>query len=232
MFASLGAAALAGLVGSPHCVGMCGSFALACGGNSRGAAWHAGRLTTYAALGAVAGAVGGALPGPGWVAAVVSTGLLVWFAAALAGLAPEPTVRIPGLSDLAGRAARARGTLPGYALGLATGLLPCGLVYAALAVPVASGSALVGSLSMVAFGLGTIPALAALTLGARRWMTRDLRMRRVLAAGVLLFGLASVATRQGGPMAMHDMTHSAPSEVHSAPAPAGDPIHPPADAGA
>ena len=86
------------------------------------------------------------------IAAAVSTGLLVWFAAALAGLVPEPTVRIPGVSSLAGRAARSKGAAPGYLLGLATGLLPCGLVYAALSIPVASGSALVGSLSMVAFG--------------------------------------------------------------------------------
>jgi sulfite exporter TauE/SafE len=216
---------------------MCGSFALACGGGSRGVAWHAGRLTTYAALGAVAGAVGGALPGPGWVAAAVSTGLLVWFAAALAGLVPEPTVRIPGVSSLAGRAARSKGAAPGYLLGLATGLLPCGLVYAALSIPVASGSALVGSLSMVAFGLGTVPALAALTAGARRWMMRDLRARRILAAGVLLFGLASVAMRQSGPMAGHAPAHdiagpSGAPEAHPTPASTGVPTRPPADAGA
>jgi sulfite exporter TauE/SafE len=219
-------------------MGMCGGFAVACGGGRRGAAWHAGRLTTYALLGAAAGALGGILPGPSWVAAVVSTALLIWFAAALAGLVPEPTVKIPGLSRLAGTVARERGAAPGYLLGLSTGLLPCGLVYAALAVPVASGSAAVGALSMVAFGLGTAPALVAMTAGARRWVTRDLRARRALAFGVLVFGLASVAMRQGGPMTAHvhgAADEAAPTsglpEAHSAPAHAGASSHAPADAG-
>lgn len=221
MLPSLGAAALAGLVGSPHCMGMCGGFATACGGGRRGSAWHLGRLTTYAVLGALAGAFGSILPGPSWVAAAISSALLIWFAGALAGLLPEPTLRIPGVTRLASRAASNEGFAPGLLLGLATGLLPCGLVYAALAIPVASGSPLAGALSMVAFGLGTVPALAAFSMGARRVFLRDLRSRRILAAGVLLLGLASVGMRQGmgpghgpGPAHSHGpaTTTPAPSE--------------------
>ncbi len=178
-------------------MGMCGGFATACGGGRRGVAWHIGRLGTYAMLGALAGSFGAVLPGPSWVAAAVSTGLLIWFAGALAGLLPEPTLRIPGLTRLATRASATDGFGPGFVLGLATGLLPCGLVYAALAIPVASGSPVAGALSMVAFGLGTVPALMALSMGARRLLLRDLRARRVLAVGVLLLGLASVGMRQG-----------------------------------
>ncbi|MEQ9570430.1 MAG: sulfite exporter TauE/SafE family protein [Longimicrobiales bacterium] len=237
MLPSLGAAALAGLVGSPHCMGMCGGFAVACGGGRRGVAWHAGRLTTYAVLGAVAGGFGAALPGPPWVAAVVSAALLIWFAGALAGLVPEPTLRIPGVSGLAGRAIGKGGFGPGYALGLATGLLPCGLVYAALAIPVASGAPMVGAASMVAFGLGTVPALAAMTVGARRLVFRDLRFRRVLAAGVLVLGLVSVGMRQGL-LPRPGMDHGGHAE-HDAPDPPTAPvdragsgtIHAPADAG-
>ena len=49
-------AAIASLVGTPHCLGMCGGFAAASAGSpAHLAAWHAGRLSTYAALGAVAG---------------------------------------------------------------------------------------------------------------------------------------------------------------------------------
>ena len=178
-------------------MGMCGGFATACGGGRRGAAWHLGRLGTYAVLGALAGTFGAILPGPSWVAAAVSSVLLIWFAGALAGLLPEPSLRISGLTRLATRAAGNDGFGPGFILGLATGLLPCGLVYAALAIPVASGSPIAGALSMVAFGLGTVPALMALSMGARRLLLRDLRARRVLAAGVLLLGLASVGMRQG-----------------------------------
>ncbi len=197
MLSSLSAAALAGLVGSPHCMGMCGGFATACGAGRKGAAWHVGRLTTYAILGALAGTFGAILPGPPWASAVVSSVLLVWFAAALAGLVPEPRIRLPGLTRISTRVHRREGFGPGLLLGLSTGLLPCGLVYAALAIPIASGSALAGALSMVAFGLGTVPALIAMSMGARRLLMRDLRARRILAASVLLLGLVSVGMRHG-----------------------------------
>ena len=59
MTEALAAAALAGLVGSPHCIGMCGSFALACGGRvSHTLAWNLGRTLTYTSLGALAGLAG------------------------------------------------------------------------------------------------------------------------------------------------------------------------------
>ena len=155
MLPAISAAALAGLVGSPHCLGMCGSFALACGGRvAHTAAWHAGRILTYAGLGVLAGLVGHSVPGPTWVATAVSATLVVWFAAGLAGLVPEPALRIPGLTRLATRAA-SRGDLGSrFLFGMATGLLPCGLVYATLGIAVASGDPLTGGLAMAAFGPG------------------------------------------------------------------------------
>ncbi|RMH18508.1 MAG: sulfite exporter TauE/SafE family protein, partial [Gemmatimonadetes bacterium] len=115
---------------------MCGPFALACGGGARGAVpWHAGRLVTYALLGAGSGALGQgltALPAAaGWVAPAVSAALIVWFAGALAGVAPEPAVVVPGLGRMARRVADGRSVGARFAFGLANGLLPCGLVYAA-----------------------------------------------------------------------------------------------------
>lgn len=216
MIPSLTAAALAGLVGSPHCMGMCGGFAAACGsGGDRGAAWHLGRLITYASLGAVAGTVGGIIPGPGWIAAALSAALLTWFALALAGIVQEPRFRLPGLTRLATRNAGATGFGERLLFGVANGLLPCGLVYAALAIPVASGDPLVGALSMVAFGMGTVPALVAMTLGLRAALLRDLRWRRVFAAGVLLAGLASIGLRQGLMGSMHHAAPTPDSELES-----------------
>ena len=212
MLQALTAATIAGLVGSPHCVGMCGPFAMSCGGRvSHSMAWQAGKLTTYAVLGGMAGAFGASLPGPGWVAALLSGVLVVWFAAALAGLIPEPTLNIPGLQGLATRAAR-RDDLPArFAFGAATGLLPCGLVYAALGLAVASGSALTGACTMAAFGLGTAPALTAVALGARRVTNTRPWARKALAGAVLIAGLWMVVQRAGmGGMAevgMPGMTH-------------------------
>jgi hypothetical protein len=197
---ALAAAALAGFLGSPHCVGMCGSFALACGGRARHtAAWHGGKILTYALLGGAAGWLGASVPGPTWVASAVSALLVAWFAAALAGLVPEPTLRIPGLGRLATRAARRDDLASRFLFGMANGLLPCGLVYAALGIAVASGSAVTGFLAMTVFGLATVPALAAFGLGVRRAVGDRLWLRRGLAALVLVSGLWVVVQRHDVP---------------------------------
>jgi hypothetical protein len=131
MFGFLSAAFVAGLVGSPHCIGMCGGFAVLCGGRVTDTMfWHLGRLTSYATLGALAGAFGSLIPGPSWVAAVVSFGLMVWFAAALAGFVPEPRLVIPGLKRLGSAVAGNPAPYMRYAFGIVNGFLPCGLVYA------------------------------------------------------------------------------------------------------
>lgn len=212
---------LAGLVGSPHCIGMCGAFCTAASTRPGGQVlWHAGRLTTYAALGVVAGlagrgigAVGMAIPGLAWLPQVVAAGLLVWFALALAGVIREPHLRVPGLARLG--AGLAGGTTPGsrYAFGLATGLLPCGLVYAALALPVALGSPGQGALAMLAFGLGTVPALATLSAVVQRILRRGPWSRRLLALLVLASGLWAVWARRPG-------TPAQPAHQHERPAPA------------
>lgn len=192
-------AALAGLVGSPHCVAMCGGFAGACAEDRIAAgAWHAGRLTTYAALGALAAAVGRVLPGPAWVPTAVSGAFLAWFAAGLAGLVRPPHLPVPGLATAATVALRRPGPAWRFALGLCTGLVPCGLVYAALAVPVATTSPLAGAAAMLAFGAGTVPALALAARGMRRMLAGSLPRRRLLAAAVLVAGLAALAQRQPG----------------------------------
>jgi uncharacterized protein len=205
----LAGALVAGLVGSPHCVAMCGGFAATCGRTPRGAvAWHLGRLTTYAALGALAALFGRVLPGPPWVSAVVSAVLLTWFAGALAGLVPEPRLMLPGLGHNMQRLATSDEFTSRFAFGMANGLLPCGLVYAALALPMTLGNVPLGALAMVLFGLGTVPALATLAGGLARLLRQGLWPRRLLAAGMLIVGLWSIATRAGWIGAgMHGTTH-------------------------
>jgi len=198
MFGFLSAAFVAGLVGSPHCIGMCGGFAVLCGGRVTDTMfWHLGRLTSYATLGALAGAFGSLIPGPSWVAAVVSFGLMVWFAAALAGFVPEPRLVIPGLKRLGSAVAGNPAPYMRYAFGIVNGFLPCGLVYATLSVPVATGNPAEGALAMVAFGIGTTPVLSAVALGLRRVVARDIRVRRLVAAAVLAASLWSIGLRQG-----------------------------------
>ena len=198
MTPAISAAALAGLLGSPHCIGMCGSFALACGGRvSHTLAWNLGRTVTYALLGAIAGLAGESVPGPTWVATVISAGLVIWFSAALAGLAPDPTLKIPGITKLATRAATRGDVSSRFIFGMANGLLPCGLVYASLGIAVASGDPLTGAMAMAAFGLGTSPALAVVALGVRRLAAERTWMRRAVAVLVLIAGLWVVFQRHG-----------------------------------
>lgn len=194
-------ALLAGLAGSPHCLAMCGGFAASCGRPGRAlAAWHAGRLTTYALLGAAAGAAGhalGRLPGPAWLPAAVAATLLAWFALALAGLVPEPRLALPGVGRAGATLAGRNGAGWRYAFGLATGLLPCGLVYGALTVAVAAGTPGWGAAAMLAFGLGTLPALTLLAAGMQRLLARGRWARRLVAAAVFVAGLWAIGAREG-----------------------------------
>jgi len=191
-------AAVAAAAGAPHCVGMCGALACAAGDRTADqAAYHSGRIAMYATLGAVAGAAGAIVPGPTWVPSTIAAFLLVGFALALAGLLPEPRFAVPGLAWAGARLARQTGVPSRLAFGAVNGLLPCGLVYAALAIPVAAADPVVGAAAMAVFGLGTVPALAIATLGLRRVLARSLAARRTLAAMLLVTGLGSLAYREG-----------------------------------
>ena len=79
--------------------------------------------------------------------------------AELAGLPVPKPKAIPGLSRAMAWVARGDSSLNALLFGGLTGLIPCGLVYSALAIPVAAGDPLTGALAMVAFGLGTVPLL-------------------------------------------------------------------------
>ena len=194
----LAGAFLAGLFGSPHCVAMCGPLAASCARTAQGLAlWHAGRILTYAMLGAVVGAFGAALPGPAWVPAAIATVSLCWFAFSLAGLLPQPRGVFSPLAHMGQRLAGRPGPLTQFAFGLVNGLLPCGLVYSALSLPIVLAGPLPGAAAMLLFGLGTVPAITAAVSGFHRLAARNLTARRILALLVLLAGLWSIGQRAG-----------------------------------
>lgn len=212
----------AGLVGgATHCAGMCGPFVLA-QVTSRlerlpidrmselhrltGAAavpYHLGRATTYAGIGAVAAAAAGhvgALPGLRWLSAgLLLLASLFFLGYAVRGLSawlPHGGAWTRGWGEGVARLARPLFGNPagwrGYGLGLALGFIPCGLLYGAVAVAAASGSALTGALGMAAFALGTVPSLVAVGLAGhmagRAWRGAVARVAPVIMvvnAGVL-----------------------------------------------
>ena len=194
----LGASFVTGLAGAPHCLGMCGALACAAGGSVRDQVpYHVGRIGTYAVLGAICGAFGQLVPGPTWLASAVAAVLLVVFALSLSGLVPAFKPRMPWLARLGADLGQRRGVASRLAFGVVNGLLPCGLLYAALAIPVASADAAVGALCMAVFGVATVPALGVATFGFRSLLTQSLVARRVLALVVLLTGLGTIAWREG-----------------------------------
>lgn len=208
--AGIGAAAAftTGLVGSGHCALMCGP--LACAGEVRdlGArrrsamAWQAGRLAAYAGVGALLGAFGHAvltaLSGPAMRA-------LPWaMAAGLALSALEVGKSVPAVPGLARisrgivrSGAKFSPTIRALLRGAATPFLPCGLLYGAFVMAAAAGSLFGGVTIMTAFGLGALPALAAVqallprSLGHLRRSPRVAALSRraipLLAAAVIVW---------------------------------------------
>jgi sulfite exporter TauE/SafE len=207
--ALFGALTLTGLAGSLHCVGMCGPILV---GLSRrlpegrsfardAMAYHAGRLWTYAVLGLFAGAFGQRLEqawGGRSLFALLLGGVVVlngalmlrrrntcleqWLAAKLGGVLRSVTAT----TGLAGRS----GVVARVLVGAVMGLTPCGMVYMALIPAAAIGHPLLSSLGMLAFGLGTLPALTSVVLLDRLLAHRFRRHGRTVAAiGLILAGI-------------------------------------------
>ena len=201
MLPIVAAAFLAGLTGAPHCAGMCGPLLAA---QARGVpatiGWHLGKALTYAALGAVAARAASLVPRlVSWAPALglLSWLALVWFSLRLAG-ARLPRVAFGGeqrLLWLVGAVPRRAGVFAPVALGALVGLLPCGLVYAALALALAAPSAQVAATAMAAFALGTLPATIAAAWGVRLVAWRSRTARLAMAAAVFVVGTAALAHR-------------------------------------
>jgi hypothetical protein len=187
-----------GLAGSAlHCGPMCGPLVmgqtagrmacLACPAMTEAARlragllprYHAGRITTYALLGALCGYAGGisaSVAAPLRITALITAGcLLLAIAAGLLSTranTPPPRILTQALRRLH----------PGsFLFGTLLGLLPCNLVYGALFAAMASGNPWRGAAFMLAFGLGTVPILAAIGIAGH---TSRLRapLRRAMPA--------------------------------------------------
>lgn len=214
-----------GVAGSAHCAAMCGPLVMLAGarrfppGASSTAGWvgralryHGGRVLVYGALGALAGAAGGAAARAGFgraLAMIAGVALLVQAGAAL------PRVSAGRLAGwLAGSVARLvaavaawlrrRGVQGSFALGALNGLLPCGLVYAAMTAAAGLGSLPQAVGFMLAFGLGTAPVLVLVGLASGAITARvPVRIRRAAPAVLAIVGLLLIVRGLRTP-AIHD----------------------------
>lgn len=219
-----GALLLSGLLSSlGHCLGMCGPLVmilgLRLGGNGWRGQWprhvvyHASRIMVYGILGALIGAIGSAL-GLGdqltTVGSVISLGLgLLVILFGLGYLGWSPLGRLEGAGAWVSRAMGTALELGGWRgviiLGALNGLLPCCLVYAALLTAASTGGAASGAVAMVSFGLGTIPALLLVGLGAAL-LSQQVRQILTRVAGALMV-LVGVQLALRGASALNLIPH-------------------------
>jgi uncharacterized protein len=200
-----------GLLSSAHCLGMCGGFVVTIGATRqpigplalRQLVYSFGRVTTYAFMGAIAGFSGlylsrfdSTLVTMQQVFSIVAGVMMLAIGASVLGLFRLPVLKSLGVGSLFAplfqQLLSAKGTHGFFLAGIANGFLPCGLVYAFVAKAVASGSMVDGLSIMIAFGLGTVPAMVA--MGCSGQLIGHAARHRILQVAACLVIVAGVVT--------------------------------------
>lgn len=240
MIGLLTAVAVASVLGSLHCVGMCGGFVAFYSGSDPSAGRHrmvshaaysGARLVAYAVLGGIAGGIGaaldvaGSLAGVQRVAAVVAgVAMIAWGVVALLRIrglrlprhrrpaAPSRWLR-QAFAAIGHRPPVVRATL----VGLLSGLLPCGWLWAFLVTAAGTGDVLRGVAVMAAFWAGTVPALVAVGVGAQ--LVGGQMRRHVPALTALLLVVLGLLALTGRPTSVAAAVAERESAGSAAPVP-------------
>ena len=233
---------IAGLLGSAHCFGMCGGIAAAIGTGSieQGASkwqalrkallFNAGRIFSYAVLGAIVGTIVGSV---GQIVELKQWSILLRLLTAI-------LIFLIGLQYLTGQSylgwlergggklwraithlmgtpsknTTENGLWKSLKTGMLWGWLPCGLVYTILLTAAASGSTISGAMIMLAFGLGTLPALTSLTVAGPliSQLKSSLQARRVIGIAMIIFAvwIAAWALSMSGAGHQHSLPDNPP----------------------
>jgi uncharacterized protein len=200
----------ASVLGSLHCVGMCGPLAILASGAGTAAPrskvilsttmYHLGRLTTYTIAGGIAGYLGSLVDVGGqwigWQVTAARTAGVMMIVIGLTKLASHFYVRktnpAANPSRIAGVLVRLRPFLArrsplarAFGIGFFTTFLPCGWLYLFALVAAGTSSPIMGALVMVSFWIGTVPALTSLIAGTG-WLSRRSTSLVPIATAVLL----------------------------------------------
>lgn len=188
------AALLTGLMGGFHCLGMCGPLIMAFPQQSRLASflYHFARAIAYAALGLIAGIFGLGLNLTGvqqWIS--ILSGFLIILLAL--GVISGKTVMPPVFYRAFNKVAAMQGFGGSMALGFLNGLLPCGMVYVALAGAISAGNIANSALYMLIFGIGTWPMMLAISFSKTLWKPQwRLKAQKLLPWFTIFIGLLFV----------------------------------------
>jgi len=196
-------ALLLGLAGSLHCVGMCGAIAVALP-LDRNSWWrrisgallyHLGRSITYSIMGVIFGLIGAGLSLAGfqrWLSII--TGAVMILVVLFPALFKNPfTTNFSLFSKIRNgfQSLFAKRSLPALlGIGLLNGLLPCGLVYIALAGALGTGGVAEGALFMLVFGIATAPLLFVVSiLGTVISINLRQKLAKAIPVIVVIIGL-------------------------------------------
>jgi uncharacterized protein len=222
---------LLGLAGSLHCAGMCGPIAIALpGGRVQKFAsgqtvqkllYQLGRVTTYSILGVLVGLTGSAIRLAGYsrTLSVASGVLMIVAAIAQFSFRRDWSILSPFRGSVTWLQQRlktllaTRGALAHFGIGLANGLLPCGLVTTALFGALASGSIYSGAAYMALFGLGTVPLMSAIALGFAA-LPCNWRKRLPLIAPIAGLALGALVLVRGMGLGIPYVSPAPPTALH------------------
>jgi len=224
-----------GLLGAGHCLGMCGSICamLALGVKAQNPvkrtaillAYNLGRIGSYTLAGALVAALGAVLQMHSSFpflrllasALLIATGLYLanWWRG-LTVLERAGQVVWRRIQPLGNRLLPVQHLHQALLLGMLWGWLPCGLVYGALTLAASAGSVAVGAGTMLAFGLGTLPALLAGAMAATtlKWLIDKLHFRQIGGALLICAGLWNAYTLLGHARASGDDSVQGAHEHH------------------
>ncbi|MEI7589306.1 MAG: sulfite exporter TauE/SafE family protein [Chitinophagia bacterium] len=201
---------LMGLLGSAHCIGMCGPLVLALpmAQQTKAQKWgsiflyHFGKISSYGLLGIVFGLFGSQLPlyGVQENLSIVIGGIMIVYVLYVFVIKPKQKGLFLQFDFLYSSVTKKLGILfksqnrhTFYFIGFLNGLLPCGMVYLALTSALATQSVIHGGLLMIFFGMGTVPALIMVALGGQYFgIVFRQRLQSILPLFIFSMGLLLV----------------------------------------
>ncbi len=211
---TLGAALMLGFAASGHCLAMCGGISAALGiatakradGRPRASllvAYQVGRMLSYAIAGGLIGGMLGFIVGwldvdaVRWSLRALSAVALVAAALVAFGVLRDPGSRIgrllwPRLAPLGRRLLPVTSVARAIGFGMVWGWMPCGFVYTVMVIAALEQDALRSAATMLAFGIGTAPAMIAVAFGARRGASLAAGNAGRRVAGAVLIGSAAL----------------------------------------
>lgn len=196
---------VASLLGSSHCVGMCGGISMALPQNKLSLSlYHLGRLLGYLSLGAIAGMSGSLLLNHHWLS-LASAGMMsglflltafnIWQGKSMHLPLPKALTQLLNIPLGHSLSASRKYAGMGLAVGILTVLLPCGWLYTFVLGAVATQNIWSGALFLFFFWLGTVPLLSIGPVAIQAWLKKRPAQKKWIATLFLMAGLVTIGQK-------------------------------------